>query len=363
MYKFIILLLLSFNIYAQDRTTLYDFRFWTSPERTRIVVDTEAGIKYSITKKNHRITLKINHAKLLSRTYKHLFFKDKRIKNTKISRQGKTLSISFVTGQKYPFSSFQLKPSKRYPYHRLVIDLLDKSITKLQKTEHKKIILIDAGHGGEDSGALGYRHSKEKNITLIIAKKLAKIINKDKTMRAILTRKGDYYISLKKRVLLAQRFNADLFISIHADAVRRLGANGASVYTLSAKGEKSHLAKQLEKSENTLDVFGDINENTQEDKYLNRILWSFSRKDRDIQSQKLASQLLTQMKTIGKLHKSTPQKANFVVLKTPAIPSVLVETAFISNPYEEKRLNSRRMQNKISQAIYQGIKKYYQTSN
>ena len=229
----------------------------------------------------------------------------------------------------------------------------------ISKQYSQKIILLDAGHGGEDSGAVGYKRSKEKRITLRIAKKLAKKINQTKGMKAILTRRGDYYVGLTKRIRIAQANNASLFISIHADAVERRSARGASVYTLSERGGSTKFAKRLERSQNTVNQFGGIENLVDKDKYLNKILWDFSRKDRDIQSQKLGFKILKQMSRIGYLHKKTPQKAGFVVLKTPAIPSVLVETAFISNPNEERRLNNPREQDKIANAIYQGILNYY----
>jgi N-acetylmuramoyl-L-alanine amidase len=178
-------------------------------------------------------------------------------------------------------------------------------------------------------------------------------------MKAILTRRGDYYVGLTKRIRIAQASHASLFISIHADSVKRTGARGASVYTLSERGGSTKFARDLEKSQNTVDQFGISETLIKDDQYLNKILWDFSRKDRDIQSQKLGFKILKRMGRIGYLHKKTPQKAGFVVLKTPSIPSVLVETAFISNPEDEKRLNNSKQQDKITNAIYQGILDYY----
>jgi N-acetylmuramoyl-L-alanine amidase len=233
-------------------------------------------------------------------------------------------------------------------------------LKKPTSTQHaSKIILIDAGHGGEDPGAIGYKRSQEKRITLSIAKKLAKKINATRGMKAVLTRRGDYYVSLTKRIRIAQANKASLFVSIHADAVKSRRAKGASVYTLSERGGSTNFARRLEKSQNTVDQFGIQQKSDSKDEYLNKILWDLSRKDRETQSQKLGTKILQQMKKLGPLHKKVPQKAGFVVLKTPAIPSVLVETAFISNPEEEKRLNSNKEQDKIANAIYQGIINYY----
>ena len=364
------------SAYADSKTTLYDFRFWTSPERTRIVIDVEKGVRFSIKKDKKKVTLSVKNAKLLNSTYDKLFFKDKRIKKTNIRRDKNTLLFLFKTLGDYTVKSYTLKPNKKYKHHRLVVDLYDKKSKVVKKKtskkpikqkikkplsakSNKKIILIDPGHGGEDPGAIGYKHSREKYITLKIAKKLAKKINQTKGMKAILTRRGDYYVGLTKRIRIAQANNASLFISIHADAVERRSARGASVYTLSERGGSTKFAKRLERSQNTVNQFGGIENLVDKDKYLNKILWDFSRKDRDIQSQKLGFKILKQMSRIGYLHKKTPQKAGFVVLKTPAIPSVLVETAFISNPNEERRLNNPREQDKIANAIYKGILNYY----
>ena len=369
---FIISLISFFNCYADSRTTLYDFRYWTSPEHTRIVIDVDNGIKYDIKVDKNYININVENAKLLNKTFKKIFFKDKRIYKTNIRREGKIFRLFFRTKKQYIVKNYTLKPNSKYKHYRLVIDLYDnkqkktvdkvtsKSVSVVTKPKpERKIILVDAGHGGEDPGAIGYKKSKEKNITLQIAKKLASKLNKTKGYRAILSRKGDYYVSLTKRVRIAQANNASLFISIHADSVNHKSAKGSSVYILSTKGGSTKFAKQLEQSQNIADQFGGVESLIDGDKYLNEILLDFSRKDRDIQSQKLASNILHEMKKIIRLHKKNPQKAGFVVLKTPAIPSVLVETAFISNPSDEKRLNNPKEQDKIANAIYKGIVNYY----
>jgi len=219
--------------------------------------------------------------------------------------------------------------------------------------------LVDAGHGGEDSGAIGKNKSQEKNVNLAIAKKLVTTINKNPELKAILTRSGDYYIPLTKRITIAQKEKATMFISIHADSVESSSAKGASIYTLSEKGNNSKLAKQLEQSQNLVDQFGGVETVIDNDQFLKNILTDFSRKDRDIQSQKLAKEILKKLEKIGPVHKIEPQKANFVVLKSPTIPSILVETAFISNPAQEKRLTNSKQQQKIANSIYQGIVDYY----
>jgi len=362
------------SAFADNRTTLHDFRFWSSPERTRIVIDVDQGVRFSINQQQNQFTLGIRNAKLLKDTYKKLFFTDQRIKKTRVKRDDTTYQFKFKLHGQYQIKSYTLKPNDKYRHHRLVVDLYDqknqttKAVKKSKKSLSKalvskqhgtRIILIDAGHGGEDPGAIGYKRSKEKRITLSIAKKLANKINATRGMKAVLTRRGDYYVGLTQRIRIAQANQASLFVSIHADAVKSRRAKGASVYILSERGGSTNFARRLEKSQNTADQFGVKQKLNSKDQYLNKILWDLSRKDRDTQSQKLGAKILQQMQKIGHLHKKKPQKAGFVVLKTPAIPSVLVETAFISNPEEERRLNSNKEQDKIANAIYQGILNYY----
>jgi len=355
------------SVSAEDKTTLYDFRYWTAPDHTRIVIDTEEDTLFSISEDNNYIILSVDDAEVLSETFSHIFFEDKRIKKTRIKRDRETIKLIFHTNKDYIVKHFTLPPNAKYRYHRLVIDVIDLESDVVETVDpieqvfpiKKKVILVDAGHGGEDYGAIGKRNAREKDVNLAIAKKLVTTINQNPDLTAVLTRSGDYYIPLTKRITIAQREKATMFISIHADSVESTSAKGASIYTLSEKGNNSQLAKQLEQSENSVDQFGGVETVIDSDKFLKNILTDFSRKDRDIQSQQLANEILNQLKKIGPVHKKEPQTANFVVLKTPAIPSVLVETAFISNPTQEKRLTNSKQQQKIASSIYQGIIDYY----
>jgi len=355
------------SVSAEDKTTLYDFRYWTAPDHTRIVIDTEEDTLFSISEDNNYIILSVDDAEVLSETFSHIFFEDKRIKKTRIKRDRETIKLIFHTNNDYIVKHFTLPPNAKYRYHRLVIDVIDlesdvaETVDPIEKVfpVKKKVILVDAGHGGEDSGAIGKNNSREKDVNLAIAKKLVTAINQNPDLTAVLTRSGDYYIPLTKRITIAQREKATMFISIHADSVESTTAKGAPIYTLSEKGNNSQLAKQLEKSQNSVDQFGGVETVIDSDQFLKNILTDFSRKDRDIQSQELAKNILNQLKKIGPVHKKEPQTANFVVLKTPAIPSVLVETAFISNPTQEKRLTNSKQQQKIANSIYQGIINYY----
>ena len=366
-YLTLFFVLLISSVGAEDKTTLYDFRYWTAPDHTRIVIDTEEDTLFSISEDNNYIILSVDDAEVLSETFSHIFFEDKRIKKTRIKRDRETIKLIFHTNKDYIVKHFTLPPNAKYRYHRLVIDVVDLESDVVETADpieqvfpvKKKVILVDAGHGGEDYGAIGKSNSREKDVNLAIAKKLVTTINQNPDLTAVLTRSGDYYIPLTKRITIAQREKATMFISIHADSVESTSAKGGSIYTLSEKGNNSQLAKQLEQSENSVDQFGGVETVIDSDQFLKNILTDFSRKDRDIQSQQLANEILNQLKKIGPVHKKEPQKANFVVLKTPAIPSVLVETAFISNPTQEKRLINSKQQQKIANSIYQGIIDYY----
>lgn len=219
-------------------------------------------------------------------------------------------------------------------------------------------IALDAGHGGEDPGARGRGGSREKNVTLTIARKLKKIIDAEPNMRAVLTRNADYYLALRTRVEKARRVKADLFVSIHADAFVRPHARGSSVFALSERGATSAAARWLAKRENDADLIGGVNLDVK-DRYLAQTLLDLSQTATIQDSLKLARAVLTEIGGINSLHKEGVEQAGFAVLKAPDIPSILVETAFISNPEEEKRLNDDAYQDKMAQAMFRGIKRYF----
>ena len=356
------------SAFSEEKTTLYDFRYWTAPDQTRIVIDKEEDTLFNITNTDKVVVISFDDAEVLSETFSNIFFKDVRIQKVLIKRDKKTIKLIVHINKKFKVKHFTLQPNAKYKSHRLVVDIIDlksqspvkatKSVKKLTQM-NQKIILVDAGHGGEDSGAIGKNKSQEKNVNLAIAKKLVLKINKNSDLKAVLIRSGDYYIPLTKRITIAQKENATMFISIHADSVESSTAKGASIYTLSEKGNNSKLAQQLEQSQNLVDQFGGVETVIDNDQFLKNILTDFSRKDRDMQSFNLAKEIISQLEKIGPIHKKIPQKANFVVLKSPAIPSVLVETAFISNPTQEKRLTNSKQQQKIADSIYQGIINYY----
>ena len=363
------IILFSAVAFGEDKTTLYDFRYWSAPDHTRIVIDKEEDTLFNIQTSDNYVIISFDDAEVLSETFSNIFFKDNRIEKVRIKREKSTIKLIVQVGKKFNVKYFTLNPNSKYKHHRLVVDIIDSEteITKkiIESDEppslrNKKIILIDAGHGGEDPGAVGRNKSLEKNVNLAIAKKLVGLINKNKDFNAVLSRSGDYYVPLTKRLTIAQEQNVSMFISIHADSVESISAKGASVYTLSEKGNNSKLARQLEESQNVVDQFGGVETVIDNDQFLKNILTDYSRKDKEKQSFQLAQEIISELGKVGPIHKKLPQKANFVVLKSPSIPSVLVETAFISNPTQEKRLTNKNQQQKIAQSIYKGIVSFYQ---
>lgn len=222
-------------------------------------------------------------------------------------------------------------------------------------------IAIDAGHGGEDPGARGATGTYEKHITLAIAKKLKEVVDAEPNMRGVLTRDGDYFIPLHGRVVKARKLQADLFVSIHADAFTRPSARGSSVFALSERGATSASARYLANKENESDLIGGVSLDVK-DPYLARTLLDLSQTATINDSLKLAKAVLGNIGEINTLHKSHVEQAGFAVLKSPDIPSILVETAFISNPGEEKKLNDDAYQEKLAGAILDGIKNYFSSN-
>jgi N-acetylmuramoyl-L-alanine amidase len=220
------------------------------------------------------------------------------------------------------------------------------------------IIAIDAGHGGEDPGARGRYGSREKNVTLAIARKVKVLIDDTPNMRGVLIRDGDYFIPLIGRVAKARKVKADLFISIHADAFIKAKARGSSVFALSEHGATSTAARWLAKKENEADLIGGVNIAVK-DPYLARTLLDLSQTASINDSMKLAKHVLNELGDINELHRGRVEQAGFAVLKSPDIPSILIETAFISNPSEERRLNDVSYQMKLANAILGGIKRYF----
>ena len=280
---------------------------------------------------------------------------------------------------------FTLNPIGEYG-HRLVLDIYpmveaDPLAALIEQTQKTKTILpppdrgalakgkppavarlativIDAGHGGEDPGARGWRGSREKDITLMIAKRLKSLVDGEPNLRALMTRDGDYYLPLQARVDKARKVRADLFVSIHADAFIRPDARGSSVFALSERRATSEAARWLANKENDADLIGGVSLDTK-DRYLAQTLLDLSQTATIDHSLRLGNAVLRKLEAVNTLHKPRVEQASFHVLKSPDIPSILVETAFISNPEEEKRLNDEAYQDKLAHAILDGIRDYF----
>ena len=277
-------------------------------------------------------------------------------------------------------SVFQLQPLEQYG-HRLVVDIYPAQAAgtaahspapaqpnliepakraKLGVPQYARLITvaIDAGHGGEDPGAIGAAGSYEKHITLALAKKLKQKIDAQENMRAVLVRDGDYFVPLAQRVTKARDVKADLFLSIHADAFIKPHARGSSVFALSETGATSVAARWLAKKENDADLVGGVNVDVK-DPFLKRTLIDLSQTATINDSLRLGYAVLKEIGGINTLHKAQVEQAGFAVLKAPDIPSILIETAFISNPEEEQRLNDPDYQDKLVSAIMSGVKSYF----
>lgn len=253
------------------------------------------------------------------------------------------------------------------PVKEVVAESRKDSSAKAGKTDRRKselqvtrlvTIAIDAGHGGEDPGARGARGTHEKDVTLSIAKRLKAVVDNEPNMRGVLIRDDDYFIPLHGRVVKARKVSADLFVSIHADAFVRPDARGSSVFALSERGATSAAARWLAKKENDADLIGGVNLDVK-DPYLARTLLDLSQTATINDSLKLGKAVLGELGGINSLHKGAVEQAGFAVLKSPDIPSILVETAFISNPEEERRLNDDAYQDKMAKAILAGIRNYF----
>jgi len=377
-------------------------RVWPSQDYTRVTVESAAELRYQLTsvKNPERLALDLEGVDFLSmvdQVADKVVPDDPHVGGLRAGRY-KPGTVRLVIDLKSDVRPqvFALPPIGGYG-HRLVIDLYplvpaDPLLALLQKKEagdapappaarepgsrpdaprkapsadkakplvrRPVTIVIDAGHGGEDPGAVGRRGTYEKHVTLAVARKLKALIDAEPTMRAVLTRDGDYFIPLAARIDKARRVKADLFVSIHADAYLLPHARGSSVFALSERGATSAAAGWLAKRENEADLIGGVNLDGK-DRYLAQTLLDLSQTATINDSLKVGRAVLSELGGINTLHKPHVEQAGFAVLKAPDIPSILVETAFISNPDEEKRLGDARYQAELARALLEGIKRYF----
>lgn len=366
---FIGLLLLSSQLHA----IVNDVRVWQSPENTRLVFDLSKphGHKIFTLPNPYRVVIDIDGA-TFKPNVNDVELASTVIKDMRTGKRNKNdLRIVLDVRDDVNPKSFILKPNKTYPNHRLVVDLYEKNKKSIEavktvttvsdkvKTKKRNIIVaIDAGHGGEDPGAVGYRRTKEKHVVLKIAKELARLLEKEPGYKPVLIRNGDYYIGLRERTRKARDANADLFISIHADAFHNPKAYGSSVFVLSDRGATSEEARFLAQKENESDLVGGVSLDDKDD-HVAMTLLDLSMTATRGSSLSAGGSILKRMGKISRLHKKRVEEAAFVVLKAPDIPAMLIETGFISNPGEAKKLATSSYRKKMARAIFDGLTSYF----
>lgn len=341
---------------------LQDIRMWHAPQRSRIVFDMDKPAKFEVLTLDSppRVVIDLFGVQMRS-AIPPANNTGQFIRQIRYGKQKTATRMVFDLAMPVRYFIQRLEPRGKYQ-HRVVVDFYPKSaVVELdapppQGAKSKIVILVDAGHGGEDAGAVGKR-THEKKVVLQIAKKLKDHLNKQPQLRAELTRTGDYYIALHKRTRIARRRQADLFVSIHADAFKNKSARGASVYALSQRGASSETAKWLANKENASDLAGGVSL-ADKDTQLAGVLLDLSMSKTISESIGFGGEVLAELKKIGKVHSKRIEQAGFVVLKSPDIPSILVETAYITNPQEEKLLMNPKHQERIAAAIAAGISNY-----
>jgi N-acetylmuramoyl-L-alanine amidase len=354
---------------VQASNSIDGVRVWPAPENTRIVFDLKNTPDYTYFSLSNpqRLVIDFKNTQNLV-ALKTLAKKDKRIKEIRTSTAKSKGGIRLVLdlSEKYKLNVFPLAPAGQYG-NRLVIDLFDPNrVTQNIQNRHKNdkrdiVVAIVAGHGGEDPGSIGARGSYEKHVTLKIAKKLAKLINNQKGLKAAMIRTGDYYVDHNRKTTMARNNKADLLISIHADAFTSSKPNGASVLVQSSRRANSEFTRWIanrQKESELLGGAGDTIKKTK-DKNLAITLADMKKEYTMASSYEFAKHVISQLKKITKLHKKQPEGLSLAVLKSSDIPSVLIETGFISNPREEKNLNSSKHQQKLAQAIFNSVDYYF----
>ncbi len=379
-----------------DTVLVNGVRVWSAPDNTRIVFDLSSPVRHNVFTLSgpERLVVDLMDARLTA-SEKAVDLGNGLLKGIRTAprEQDNGVRIVFDLKARAQPKSFLLRPYDQYG-HRLVVDLFtaggqqavaQPSIAQASRPAGNPaprssapqnqagaqaatpriqlrdlVIAIDAGHGGEDPGAIGPGGTREKDVVLAIARKLEALVRREKGMRPVMIRDGDYFIPLRQRTQKARQHKADLFISIHADAaaVRGSQVRGSSVYTLSERGATTEAARWLAERENASDLVGGVSLDDK-DNLLASVLLDLSQAATNEASMEVAHRILQELGRVGAVHKRRVEQAGFIVLKSPDIPSVLVETAFISNPAEERRLRDARYQQSLAQAIMNGIRAYF----
>ena len=363
----ILLLLLASGSAAAQAVALKDVRVWGSPDSTRLVLDLTAPVTYNLFTLSgpERIVIDIDAIDANLKAFA-MPAPAGVVKGVRFGERGKSgLRIVIDVNEKVEAKGFLTPPNETYG-HRLVVDLghalpaAPPAPVKVASRDGQRdlVIAIDAGHGGEDPGAIGKAGTREKTVALAIAKKLAERINAEPGMRAVLTRTGDYFVKFKDRIGRARTNQADLFVSVHADAFMDRSVRGSSVYVLSTRRASNEAAKTLADRENAADLIGGVSLHDKSD-VLASVLLDLSQNAAISASRDAASRVLSELDTVGQLKKSDVQHASLIVLTSPDVPSMLVETAFISNPDEERKLRDPAHQERLATAIHSGIRRYF----
>jgi N-acetylmuramoyl-L-alanine amidase len=393
----VVAILAAMPLYAAQAAELKGARVWAGPEYTRVVLDASGPLRYTISQKDGQVVVDLPGSRTTSSfsspSAQGLY------RGMSHARIGDGMQLTAKVAPASRLKSFVLKPASGTDY-RLVLDLYPASasvataapaeaaptpvvqapaaVPSYSNPTHSRrvaaeqaaamlngqrqvVVAIDAGHGGKDQGAHGPGGTLEKNVTLAVARDLAAQINRQPGMKAVLTRDSDFYIPLKQRYQIAREHNADLFVSIHADAFTSDDARGSSVWVLSPRGKTSEAARWLADRENRADLIGGTTLDDKDDSLAKVLLdlqqgWAMQASD------VVAGNVLKALAQLGPTHRGYVERANFVVLRSPDVPSILVETAFISNPAEERRLRDPAHQKKLAEAVMGGVRNYFEST-
>lgn len=351
---------------AQSATTVENIRIWAENGKTRVVLDLSHPTDHNIftLRGPNRLVIDLKDGRL-AQALTEMPDGAGSIRTIRSAvRANGQLRVVLDLSENVRSRSFAAGPNSKYG-ERLVIDLLRtgklhtvKRASEAYRPGRDIVIAIDPGHGGHDPGAIGRGKTREKDVALAVSKKLAARINAEHGMKAIMTRTGDYYVDHRKRMDIARKSRADLFISIHADAVKDRRANGATVYVLSTKGASDEEARLLAVRENAAVMVGGVSLEDK-DKVLAEVLLDLSQNAALSASLEVGSRIITELATVGKVRRKKVQQAGLLVLKSPDLPSILIETAYISNPAEEKRLRDPRHQSRLANSILSGLRAYF----
>ncbi len=352
---------------ASAETTLENVRIWAENDKTRVVLDLSGSAAHNIftLRRPDRLVIDLKDGRL-AKSLTKLPQGTGAVKAIRSAiRANGQLRVVLDLAQGVRSRSFTTGPNAMYG-DRLVVDLQRagnlvpvKRASDTYRPGRDIVIAIDPGHGGHDPGAIGKQRTREKDVALTISREIARRINAEEGMKAVLVRDKDIYIDHRARTSIARRYKADLFVSVHADAVSDRRASGASVYALSLKGASDEAAKQLAERENA--SVGGVSLEDKDD-VLASVLIDLSQNASLSASMDVGSHVIREMSKIAKMHRKTVQQAGLLVLKSPDMPSILVETAFISNPKEEKKLRDRAHQGRLANAILAGIRNYFYTN-